>query len=243
MTNEELAAAVQAGDRDKLPELWERVERLVWKQAYRVRSALGDGRIADMDDFMQAGFLGLLAAVERYDPAAGLKLTTYLGPALKTAFAEATGWRTEKQRNDPSRNALSLDEPMDSEDSGGDTRGDLVADTADPYEAVDERLYREWLRDFFRAELDKLDPEQAEALRLRYWERLTLSEAGKRCATTPERIRQRETQALRKLRGVREIRRMREYVDQRTDFYRGGRDPVTANVLWREELEERFVTQ
>lgn len=28
MTNEQLAAAIQAGDRDKLPELWEQVRRL-----------------------------------------------------------------------------------------------------------------------------------------------------------------------------------------------------------------------
>lgn len=37
MTNEELVAAIQAGDRDRLPELWERVRRLVWRQRFVTR--------------------------------------------------------------------------------------------------------------------------------------------------------------------------------------------------------------
>lgn len=66
---------------------------------------------------------------------------------------------------------------------------------------------------------------------------------GSRCGGSPERIRQRESKALRKLRNFRAIRCMRRYVDARTDFYRAGHDPVAANVCWRETLEEHFVTR
>lgn len=243
MTNEELAAAIQAGDRDKLPELWEQVRRLVYLRARRVYAALGDDRIADLDDLMQAGFFGLLEAVKRFDPSGGLKFTSYLGTTLKTAFAEATGCRTEKQRRDPMRWANSLDEPLDAEDSGSETRGDLVADPADPYEAVDERLYREWQREAIARALDKLPAAQAQTLRLRYFEGMTQGRIAVLDGVRPQLIHQQERKALRALSRNREIREMRRYVDARTDFYRAGYDPVTANVLWREELGERFMTR
>ena len=41
MTNEELVALIQAGERDKLPELWEQVERFVALQANRLLHAMG----------------------------------------------------------------------------------------------------------------------------------------------------------------------------------------------------------
>lgn len=243
MTNEELAAAIQAGDRDKLPELWEQVRRLVYLRARRVYAALGDDRIADLDDLMQAGFFGLLEAVKRFDPSSGLKFTSYLGTTLKTAFAEATGCRTEKQRRDPMRWANSLDEPLDAEDSGSDTRGDLVADPVNQMEEVDERLYREWQREAIARALNELPAEQAQTLRLRYFEGMTQGRIAALDGVSPQLIHQRERKALRTLSRNRELREMRRYVDTRTNFFRGGHDPVTANVLWREELGERFMTR
>ena len=46
MTNEELVALIQAGERDKLPELWEQVERFVALQANRLLHAMGPDKAA-----------------------------------------------------------------------------------------------------------------------------------------------------------------------------------------------------
>ncbi|MFR6177310.1 MAG: hypothetical protein ACLUKH_06980 [Flavonifractor plautii] len=44
MSNEELAAAIRAGERDKLMELWGQVRRLVHDMAYkRLRAQTGPG--------------------------------------------------------------------------------------------------------------------------------------------------------------------------------------------------------
>lgn len=240
MTNEELAVAVKQGEGERLETLWAQVRRFAWWRARRVLAALDGSREADMDDLMQAAFLALVAAVERYDPEKGLQLLTYYSTALKTAFAEATGWRTAKQQRDPMHHADSLDRPLDWEDEGGDTLGDLVQDPARPMEAVDNRLYRAWQRETIAGALDKLPDEQAQALRLRYWAGLTLQQAAQASGCHLETFRQREKKALRTLRGMPEISAMGRYIDLRTDFYRGGRNPVEANALWREELLERL---
>ena len=222
MTNEELATAIRAGDESKLLELWEQVRRLAYKRALRVVRALGDERAADMDDLMQAGFLAVMDAVEQYDPASGWTFATVYINRLKTAFAEATGWRTRTGRNDPMRHADSLDRPLDATDSASDTLGDLVADPLDQYEEVEERIYKDWQRETISGALAKLDSRQAETLRLRYWEQLTLKETGERLGVGGSYARQIEGQALRRLRGFREIRQMRRSVEQRTDYYRRG---------------------
>ena len=240
MTNEELAAAIKAGDESKLLKLWEQVRRLAYKRALRVVDAMGDERAADIDDLMQAAFLAVVDAVEQYDPANGWAFTTIYVKRLKTAFAEATGWRTAAGRNDPMRHADSLDRPIDETDSGSDTVGDFVPDPLDQYEEVEERLYRDWQWETISGVLDRLDSRQAETLRLRYWDGKTLRETGEQLGIGGDGARRIEAQALRRLRGFREIRQMRRYVESRTDYYRGGFNPTEDNVIWRERLENEF---
>ena len=112
-TNEDIVAAIQSGDRDLLLVLWEQNRGLIYIKARRMMSVIRTCRRADidMDDLMQAGFLGLSAAVERFDPSIGNKFLTVLDMTLQTAFANETGYRTMKQRNDPLNIAVSLDAP------------------------------------------------------------------------------------------------------------------------------------
>ena len=107
MSNEELAVAIRAGERDKLMELWGQVRRLVHDMAYkRLRATNGAGGVT-LDDLMQAGFLGFLEAVRAYDPSAGFRFTSYLTYPVKSAFSEAEGRRSEKQKRDPIFSAVS----------------------------------------------------------------------------------------------------------------------------------------
>ncbi|MBQ9165894.1 MAG: hypothetical protein IJX71_03090, partial [Oscillospiraceae bacterium] len=108
MTNEELATLAKTGDQDAYSQLWEQVRRLVVGKALRVIRAMGDTRLADLDDLTQAGYLAMVSAVEQFDPETGWKFTTYLTNAPKTAFADCTGYRTVRGRSDPIRHAASL---------------------------------------------------------------------------------------------------------------------------------------
>ena len=93
-TNEELVAAVQAGDHDELLKLWEQVRRLVLKQARRWAGVGG----LEVDDLMQCGFIALMKATDTYDSDGGSAFSTWLVMHIRREFATACGQRTERQR-------------------------------------------------------------------------------------------------------------------------------------------------
>ena len=120
MTNEELVALIQAGERDRLPELWEQVERFVALQANRLLHAMGDRAAAhglEYNDLYNSGYIALVAAADSYKPEADMQFIGWFAFYLKTAFAEAGGWRGRKQN--PLNNSTSMDKPVGEEDDGG----------------------------------------------------------------------------------------------------------------------------
>ena len=113
MTNEELVALIQAGERDRLPELWDQVERFVARQANRLLITMGDRAAAhglEFNDLYNSGYVALVAAADSYGPEAGALFITWFAMHLKTAFAETGGWRTSKR--DPLTKSTSLDAPI-----------------------------------------------------------------------------------------------------------------------------------
>jgi len=167
---------------------------------------------------------------------------------LQTAFAEATGFRTEKQKRDPIRFAASLDAPL--EELDGDTLGDLQADPAAgiAFDAVDYGIYQEQLR----SELDKaicdLPPPQAEIIRRRYWKQETLNQIGVSMGVSTERVRQLEDQSLRTLQGSTCRDRLESFLDRKTPFYlhigaqefqRTHTSATEKIILLRERIRER----
>lgn len=128
MTTNEIAAAVQAGQADCL-ELWTSVRRFAYDRAYRWARAT-DGRSGmELEDFMQCAFLALVEAMESWDRGKGAFLTLY-GLKLKTAFTEAAGLRTERDKHDPLRTAVPLDAPLTDNDGDPFTLSDIVPDPA-----------------------------------------------------------------------------------------------------------------
>ena len=110
MSNEELVAAIQAGE-DRMGELWIQVEGLVkWTAKHRIAILEGRGGV-EFEDLYQSGYPALVAAVYSYKPDKGA-FSTWFMFYLRTAFAEATGHRTAKQKLDPLNAALSLDTPL-----------------------------------------------------------------------------------------------------------------------------------
>ena len=171
MTNEELAARIQAGDRDKLLELWTQIERFAHGRAIRWERALGGRAGVTVEDLMQAAFLALLNALERWEPERGVTFLTLFGICLKGAFSVACGVRTPKMGKDPLHSAVSLDMPADPSVQNGETLGDLQPDPAaeTEIEVVDERDRLERLHEALERALETLPPDGAEAARDRLY--------------------------------------------------------------------------
>lgn len=169
-TNEELAVAIRSGDRDKLLELWCQVERFVWKKARR-RHLLSDGLGGvEPEDLYQSGYIALCAAVDSYDPAAGMSFAGWLAIHLKTAFSEAGGYRSRKQAHDPIHRSASLDAPV-GDDPDGSALWELQLDpTAElAIEAIAEKDRLERLRVVTEAAITQLPADQQAAIRRRYY--------------------------------------------------------------------------
>ena len=169
-TNEELVAAVQAGDHDALLELWGQVRRLVLKEAHRWAVFGSNG--VDAEDLVQVGFVAVLRAADSYSSDGGAKFTTYLFPILKTEFIKACGLRTQRDKLDPMQNAVSLSAPIgEGEDGDPFTLEDVLddPDAAAALEAVAEDDQRDRLRTVLEEAVAGLTPEQREAVRRRYY--------------------------------------------------------------------------
>lgn len=159
MSNEELVALIQAGDRDRIVELWHQVRRMVYKQAARW-AGLGGTTI---EDLTQAGFIAMLRAVDSYDPSRGTKFSTHLFQRLRAELSAATGYNSKRSWFDPLQSAVSLDAPL-TDDDDSDTFADLIPDPAAEaaIEGMDIRLG-------VAGVLAELPEEQRKAVYDKYW--------------------------------------------------------------------------
>lgn len=184
MTNEELVALIQAGERDRLPELWEQVERFVALQANRLLHAMGPDRAAlagvEFGDLYNSGYFALVDAAERYDPEAGAKFITFFAMRLKSYFSETTGFRLARQRKDPLNNAKSLDARLKENDEDSGAFGDFIPDpkAAQALQAVEDTIQRDYTRQAVRQALEQLPTEERLAIKAYYYEGLTVKASG-----------------------------------------------------------------
>jgi len=129
-----------------------------------------------------------------------------------TEIAAELRWPIEEVRDilRVSQLPVSLEKPVGDEDES--ELGDFVADdeVAEPFEEASEQMQREGVK---RA-LDALPERERQVIELRYGlsglEPLTLEEVGRTFGVTRERIRQIETNTLKKLRGLPEAQMLRD---------------------------------
>ena len=217
MTNEELVALIQGGDRDKLEQLWGQVERFVAAQANKRLVLSGGLGGVEFGDLYNAGYIAVVAAADTYDPAAGRAFIGWLALALKTAFSQAAGIRSRRQARDPIHQAHSLDAPV-GEDTDGNTLADLQADPAAAHALQDaeERIWRGQLREALETALAQLPAVQGETLRSRFFQAQTLEQIADHQGVSKEAVRQWQLQALYTLRQRRELQ---QFVEDRTPYY------------------------
>lgn len=182
MTNEELVALIQAGERDRLPELWEQVERFVALQANRLLHAMGPDRAAlagvEFGDLYNSGYFALVAAADSYKPEAGALFITWFALRLKSAFAEVCGWRTSKR--DPLNSAKSMDARLKEGDEDSGAFGDFIPDpkAAQALQDVEDGIQRDYTRQAVRQALEQLPTEERLAIKAYYYEGLTVKASG-----------------------------------------------------------------
>ena len=232
MSNEELAIAIQQGEEGRTLELWEQVNGLVKRKAMQIMTALqlsGNPRGVEFDDLYQTGYLAMVAAVETYSPERGA-FSTWFMFHLKTAFAEATGYRTKNGRCEPLNTAASLDRPVQPDEPDGGTLGELVPDSraADAIDNVEESVYHEQLHKAIDGAISELPPGNAQ------WDDMTLSAVGEVMGKSPERTRQMENKGIRELRKSRTLHRFLDF-----DMYHG--TGLGAFRLSGSSIQEQYI--
>jgi len=219
LSNEEIALRIRDGETELLGELWGSIEKLIRKQANRVSRALGGKVGVEADDLYQTGYFAMVAAVDTYTAEAG-SFINWLMFHLKTAFAEATGYRTVKGRQEPLSNCISLDKTI-GDDADGAVFGDLIPDpqAAATMEGIEERLWHEQLHEAMESVLQELPVEQSAVLRYRYYTGHTLAATGLQFDMSAEEVRKQEGRGLKALRHYKLAQKIRPFYD--FDYYSG----------------------
>lgn len=206
MSNEELVAAIQAGDTSRLGALWDNVCLLIRKMAGRFHRSVGGRGGLEIEDLEQIGFIAMVEAAETYNSQKEAKFATWLCICLRRCFQEASGrLYLDKQGNlrtkDMLDHAVSLNEPL-GDDPQGDTLADIVPDprAEATIGQVEESVWREQLRDAVAGVMWELEPEQAEVLYHRFWKNQTYIDAAEELGITDQNVRTSEARALRNLR-------------------------------------------
>lgn len=244
MTNEELVARIQAGERDRLSELWGQVEQFVAKRANHVMAMYAAGYMTnsggvEFDDLYNSGYLALVAAVDTYKPEKGMKFISWFSFALQNAFGIAGGWRSQK--NDALRRAVSLDAPIDGEDDS-DPLSQIVEDTgaAQALQAVEDKIFHEQLHAALERALQRLPTAEGEAIRGKYFEGRELSKIEKNAVL----------RGMAKLKRPTGHRELLPYIEGRTPFYlqvgvqafqRDGESSVERIVFLRDRLRMQIL--
>lgn len=196
MSNEELAAKIQQGERELIPELWNQVERFVSQQAGICARRLEGFGGATEEDLYQSGFLALVDAVDSFDSQVGKSFIGWLALCLQTSFAEAGGYRSKRQARDPLHAARSIYDPLSN-------------DTVEEMDAVENRIWNEQLRKTLTAALGQLPKAERDVVEAKYYMGQTYREMGPNAQRLKDK-------AFSKLRRMASLRR---FIELRTPYY------------------------
>lgn len=246
-----LAQLARRGNEAALAQLWEInrpvLHTMFWRWYDRNRS-IADAAGLTLEDFEQEGFFAVKRAAEYHDPEKGSFLTAlqyFVKHQIQAATIGGHGryMTTEEGKTvripaDPLSSASSLDEQLPSDDDDR-TIADMAADPAavQEFESLEKSLYLETLRPVLDKALAMLPELQREVVRGRFFEKLTLKQAGECVGVSASRAAQLEAYGLRAMRRNASLRRFYGE-DLLSRAYRG-----TGFGAWahRGSVEERLV--
>lgn len=156
MTNEQLCALARKGDETAREILVEKNMGFIVQTAdlvYRSSSLEGSDLNIDVDDLVQEGSIGLLRAVDGFDPARELKFLTYAAPFIRNAMTDLVrdAFSRYEQRMVDSENGLGLQKVWLDEVLPGEERLLRMEAVADIAAKSPEQVYeeRETLRELY----------------------------------------------------------------------------------------------
>lgn len=154
--NEQLCALAQKGDETAREILVEKNMGFIVQTAdliYRSSSLEGSDLNIDVDDLVQEGSIGLLRAVDGFDPARKLKFLTYAAPFIRNAMTDLVrdAFSRYEQRMVDSENGLGLQKVRLDEVLPGEERLLRMEAVADSAAKSPEQVYeeRETLRELY----------------------------------------------------------------------------------------------
>jgi RNA polymerase sigma factor (sigma-70 family) len=113
-----------------------------------------------------------------------------------------------------------------------------ATDLVDPIEKAEQNIDRERLKAAIRASMSSLTSNETAVLNMRFWKDLTLAQTAKALNTGPERIRQIEAKALRKLRHESRSDRLEPFVKESASGYiptkKQAKDPRFSMALTKD---------
>jgi len=191
MSNEELAAAVQAGAQDAGFRLWQQVQKLcrILIRAYAMRYMPTS---EDLEDLQQESYFVVINTARKYNPEKGFKFTSWLNYGLKNRIDGYLGTRGNSGRT---QNIRSLDEPL-AEDF---TLMDTLADEDNTVHGM-ESAHHAKMSKAIRAALETLPERQRIAIDGRYLNGRTLKDIAAEVGISLEAVRQHGRKGLRSLR-------------------------------------------
>ena len=156
MTNDRLCALAQKGDEAAQELLIDKNMGFIVQTAdlvYRSSSLEGSDLNIDMDDLVQEGSIGLLRAVDGFDPARKLKFLTYAAPFIRNAMTDLVrdAFSRYEQRMVDSENGMGLQKVRLDEVLPGEERFLRMEAVADIAAKSPEQVYeeRETLRELY----------------------------------------------------------------------------------------------
>ena len=156
MTNEQLCALAQKSDETARELLVEKNMGFIVQTAdlvYRSSSLEGSDLNIDVDDLVQEGSIGLLRAVDGFDPTRKLKFLTYAAPFIRNAMTDLVrgAFSRYEQRMVDSENGLGLQKVRLDEVLPGEERLLRMEAVADIAAKSPEQVYeeRETLRELY----------------------------------------------------------------------------------------------
>lgn len=188
-----MAAAVQ---------LWEQntglAYALAWKYYQQQKAKCGAAGVT-LEDLQQESYFVILGAAAAFDPAKGVKLTSYFPLQAKHRFNEITGQRGSKPL--PLNVARSLDEAP-APDADDMTLEDIVDDPAAAlaFEDADERVRNDELHAALLAALERCSEPQREAIMLRYFHGRSQREAAAALGITDSAVKDRVQAGINRIR-------------------------------------------
>lgn len=213
ITNEELAAAIKAGNKELLPLLWEKTKRLINQLIIKAISSRTLPPHIDTEDVLQCGYFALIAAVKAYN-AGQYKFTTYLNYSVKNAVNEAIHGRSRRPQNEPP--VISYNQMIQGKD--GDTAEllELLPDEGKENE-ITEPVELDELQIITRNAISELPEIQRYVIMQHYYFGRTFTEIAAKQGVSIAAVRQRERQAFRVLRQNPKLKAL--FDDQRKNIF------------------------